>query len=252
MTDRTEHDTYSVTAEFYDLMATPYWAQVDPLLPGLLADVDTIAGPIVDIGAGTGLSTLAIAEALPDVEVVAVEPSTAMRAVLMSRLAARKDLRERITVLPGGILDTDLPFRCSAVVALGVLGHFDSAARAEVWQVISSVLVPGGTAVVEVQQPGQVIDVPERSYTRARAGTLRYEGLSRAIPIDAESLTWQMTYRVYHGTELLQEYRTAHRVWPVDAEQVVREAAAAGLNSASGEVGPGLLRFTAGGARNVY
>ncbi|NKY33160.1 class I SAM-dependent methyltransferase [Nocardia speluncae] len=243
MPEHTNADTYSVTAEFYDLMATPYWAQVDPLLPDLLAEVDTLAGPVVDIGAGTGLSTMAVADALPDAEIIAVEPSGAMRAVLMSRLAARKDLRERITVLPSGFLDAGLAGPCAAVVALGVLGHFDGLARARVWTAIADLLAPGALAVVEVQQPGQVVEVSERCYTRARAGALRYEGWSRALPVDDESLIWRMTYRAYRDTELLREHRTEHQVWPVPADRVVAEAAAAGLTARSAEVGPGLLCF---------
>ncbi|WP_406278184.1 class I SAM-dependent methyltransferase [Nocardia sp. NBC_00881] len=238
-------DTYTAdAAEFYDLMATPYIAQVEPVLATLLADVDTIAGPVIDIGAGTGLSTVAIADALPDAEIVAVEPSPAMRAVLMSRLAARRDLRERITVVPHGFLDTNLPERCAAVAALGVIGHFDAPARRKVWATIANALAPGATAVIEVQRPGRVAAVSERRYTRARAGALRYEGWSRAQPVDAESLVWRMTYRTYDGDRLLQETVAAHRVWPAASERLTREAEAAGLLPASADADTGLLRFT--------
>ncbi|QIS13619.1 class I SAM-dependent methyltransferase [Nocardia arthritidis] len=237
-------DAYAAAAEFYDLMATPYVAQVEPVLATLLSEVDTVAGPVVDIGAGTGLSTTMIADALPDAEVVAVEPAPAMRAVLLSRLAARKDLRERITVLPMGFLDTELPRRCAAVIALGVIGHFDPAARPRVWSTIAAALAPGGDAVVEIQRPGAVLAVPERRYTRARAGALHYEGWSRADPVDAESLVWRMTYRTYHEDRLLQEAVTEHRVWPANAERLAAEAESVGLRAVSADADTGLLRFT--------
>ncbi len=54
-------------------------------------------GPIVDIGAGTGLGTLLVADTVPGGEVIAVEPSPILRAVLLSRLAADDGLRQRVT-----------------------------------------------------------------------------------------------------------------------------------------------------------
>lgn len=237
-------DDYAAAAEFYDLMATPYVAGVEPVLTQLLAGVDTIAGPVVDIGAGTGLSTVLVADALPDAQIVAVEPAAAMRAVLLSRLAARRDLRARITVLPSGFLDTSLPDRCAAVVALGVIGHFDAAGRARVWAAIAQALAPGADAVIEVQRPGRVEVSPERRYTTARAGDLRYEGWSRADPVDAESLIWRMTYRTYHGDRLVQEVTTRHRVWPADPDRLTAEARAVGLRPVEAHTATGLLRFT--------
>ncbi|MGO4617863.1 trans-aconitate 2-methyltransferase [Nocardia sp. 2YAB30] len=237
-------DDYAAAAEFYDLMATPYVATVEPVLAKLLAEVDTIAGLVADIGAGTGLSTMLVADALPDARIVAVEPAAAMRAVLLSRLAARKDLRERITVLPHGFLDIRLPTGCAAVVALGVIGHFDPATRPRVWKAIADALAPGADAVVEVQRPGRVEPSAQRRYTTARAGDLRYEGWSRADPVDAESLVWQMTYRAYNGDRLVQEVRTEHHVWPTDADRLAAEARTAGLRLVDADHTTGLLRFT--------
>lgn len=237
-------DDYARAAEFYDLMATPYVASVEQTLTTLLAEVDTVAGPVLDIGAGTGLSTMLVADTLPDARIVAVEPAPAMRAVLLSRLAARKDLRERITVLPTGFLDTELPGHCAAVVALGVIGHFDAATRPRVWHAIATALAPHGEAIVEIQRPGRVEVSPERRYTQARAGLLRYEGWSRAEPVDRESLIWHMTYRTYRDDHLLQEVTARHRVWPADAEQLAREARTAELTLASADPATGLLRFT--------
>ncbi|MFG1798312.1 class I SAM-dependent methyltransferase [Nocardia sp. NPDC049149] len=237
-------DNYAAAAEFYDLMAIPYMASVEPALTKLLTGVDTVAGPVVDIGAGTGLSTMLIADALPDARIIAVEPAPAMRAVLLSRLAARKDLRERITVLPHGFLETGLPHMCAAVVALGVIGHFDTATRPWVWSTIAEALVPGADAIVEIQRPGRVEISPERRYTSAQAGELRYEGWSRADPMDADSLRWRMTYRTYRGDRLVREVVTDHHVWPADIDRLTTEARAAGLHRADSDPATGLVRFT--------
>ncbi|MHA6628751.1 class I SAM-dependent methyltransferase [Pseudonocardia sichuanensis] len=253
------YERYVVTAEFYDLMAAPYWAQVGPLLPGLLGGVDTLAGPVVDVGAGTGLSTVAVAEALPEAEVIAVEPAPAMRSVLMSRLAARKDLRDRVTVEPADVFGAALPRPCAGVVALGVLGHFDGPGRARLWRLFADLLAPGAPIVVEVQQPRRVEPVPARCYTRARVGRRTYEGWSEAIPVDAERLRWRMTYRNHPadvradaGDGPLVEHVTEHVVWPIGPDEAAREATAAGLVPGRGAPGAGLLVFAApgsGGAR---
>jgi predicted O-methyltransferase YrrM len=44
----------------------------------------------VDIGAGGGLGTLVIAKALPRAEIIAVEPSPGLRAVLLSGRSDRQ------------------------------------------------------------------------------------------------------------------------------------------------------------------
>ena len=56
MDQSTAADLYGLaTAEFYDLVAAGMWDEFGPLLGELLADVDPTAGPVVDIGVGTGV-----------------------------------------------------------------------------------------------------------------------------------------------------------------------------------------------------
>lgn len=73
------NDEYAVTAEFYELTAAGHWEALRPALATALKSAVVEAGPVLDLGAGTGLSTVAIA----------VEPSAAMRAALGVRLGAR-------------------------------------------------------------------------------------------------------------------------------------------------------------------
>jgi hypothetical protein len=51
-----------------------------------------------------------------------VEPSAAMRAVLLSRVADSEDLRRRVTVLAEDLQTARLPDRFSAVIAMNVIG----------------------------------------------------------------------------------------------------------------------------------
>ncbi len=79
--DRTDRGTasYDATAEFFDVMARPHWDTKRAALVSVLESA-TITEPVVDGGAGTVLSTSVIWAAVPRVEVLAVEPSAAMRA----------------------------------------------------------------------------------------------------------------------------------------------------------------------------
>ena len=80
-----------------------------PALPHLLSGVEPAAGPILDLGAGTGAGTVHLHAAFPDASIVAVEPSKAMRTALNVRLANNAGLRQAVTVMPCTFEDADLP-----------------------------------------------------------------------------------------------------------------------------------------------
>lgn len=113
------HDDDAVAAEYYDLRAADYWREVGPALTAALAGVDVSAGPVLDLGAGTGLGRLVVADALRGARVVAVEPSRAMRAGLTARLMTRPDLHERVTMLPVDLARTPWPERLCAATRGG-------------------------------------------------------------------------------------------------------------------------------------
>jgi hypothetical protein len=175
-------DPYAITAEFYDVLAVPRWATWAPALAHALAGADPSAGPLLDLGAGTGLSTVALADAVPDATILAVEPSPALRAVLLSRVAARPDLQRRITVLPTDLLGAELPARLGGAVAISMLGHLDPGSRASLWLQLAERLAPGAPAVIELQPPARPEAVPDTCYGRNRVGLLDYEGWGRAEP----------------------------------------------------------------------
>lgn len=76
-------DQYQLASEHFDLLIVDTWCALRPTL----ANVDPAAGPILDIGASTGIGTRTIAELVPAADIVAVEPSPSLRAGLFSRLA---------------------------------------------------------------------------------------------------------------------------------------------------------------------
>lgn len=175
-------DPYATIAEYYDLMAVERWRQLGPAVLAALDGVAPTAGPLLDLGAGTGLVTAAIADAVPGAVIVAVEPSPAMRAVLLSRLVAREDLRRRVTVLPVAFAAAELPPRLCGAVALGMLGHLDPADRAARWRTLAARLAPGAPAIVEIQPPAQPEPVPMARFTHIAVGDHDYEGWAQAEP----------------------------------------------------------------------
>jgi SAM-dependent methyltransferase len=222
-------DPYALTAEFYDLVSEPLWDDLAAVLAKALGGSDPSAGPVVDLGAGTGLSTVALADAVPGAEVVALEPSPSMRAVLMSRLRARRDLRERVSVVPSSFSSGELPARLGGMVAMFMIGHLDAEERAALWRLLAERLASGAPAVVGLVPPEQPAVVAETSYHRTTQGVFEYEGSMAGQPSGAHAMDWTMTYRVRRDGELVDERVNRFRYWTVGSEDVAKEAAAAGL-----------------------
>ncbi|MFE1485043.1 Gfo/Idh/MocA family oxidoreductase [Streptomyces fimicarius] len=221
--------SYSPSAEFFDLVAAEHTATASaPAIAALLADADLSAGPVVDIGAGTGLVTEAVARARPDAEIVACEPSVGMRAVLTSRVFSDEDLRNRVTVTADAAPDLDLPDRISVVLLCGVLGHLDADGRATLWRRLSERLVPGGLVVVELMQFEEPLTLPETRLATATAGHHRYEWSFGGAPDTTEDGVMRLhsTWRVYRGGDprAEREVHDSYRWEPFGLKDVVAES----------------------------
>lgn len=220
---------YEQVAEYYDLMAVERWQQLGPALLAAFDGVDPTAGPLLDLGAGTGLMTVALADALPGATIVAVEPSRAMRTALIARLVTRGDLPGRITVVPAPFSEAALPPRLCGAVALGMLGHLTHAERRDLWCLLAGRLAPGAPAAIEIQPPARPVAVPQARFTRVRVGEHDYEGWARAEPAGPDRLRWTMTYRTLRGEHLIDERVAGSEFLTLDAEEMAAEARAAGL-----------------------
>jgi SAM-dependent methyltransferase len=220
----TTSDPYGAAAEFYDLLAAPAWARLGPLLRRALHGVDPAHGPLLDVGAGTGLATEAAAEAVPGVRILAVEPSAGMRIALSTRLACRPALAARVTVTAGTLHGVPLPRRLCAAVVLGVVGHLEPAERASLWRLLSERLAPGAPAVVDVlDRTAPPTRAPLRLATR-RVGDLDYESWSEGADDG-----WTLTYRVRDGETVVREHAVPLPWSGIAIATVAEEAAAAGL-----------------------
>jgi len=205
-------DPYAAaTAEFYDLLATGHWDTFGDQLANLLAEVDPTTGPLVDVGAGTGVGLSHLRNAVPTAEIYAIEPSKAMRVALHARLTVDPTLRAATTVDPRPFASAELPVRASGLVASAVLGHLTDAERDRLWRYVADRLDPGAPAVVEVLPPFRPLVVPSVRYRALQVGRFTYEGWQSGRPADDRHMAWTMTYRVLDDGALVAEHEVVSR-----------------------------------------
>lgn len=229
-------DDYAQSAEFIDPLISPFWDSFGPALTRAITNPTPAAGPVIDVGAGSGRGTLLAGKALPEAEIFAVEPSPGLRSVLLALVNERETLRDRVTVVPDGLLQaTTLPDRWSLVMAMNVIGHFTGPERREIWRLLAERLAPGGRAVVNLPPPAEPIEVPETLAATAEIGRRRYEGWARAEPTGNETLTWHMTYRIFQDGEPTDELVVTYPWHLVDESDMRDELTEAGLRTSVAE-----------------
>jgi SAM-dependent methyltransferase len=197
-------DYYSPAAEFFDLVGHRHMVTSTPVLRSALTGLDTGHGPVVDIGAGTGLVTTAIAQILPAARIHAAEPSPNMRAALTSRVFSDPDLRERVTVLPEPAQEVPLPDSISAAVVFGVAGHIPRAERVELWRRLADRLPPGGIVLVELMGVDTPRTIPYVRMCREPLGEQVYEWWISGEPVGPGTMRWRTQWRVLRAGELVR------------------------------------------------
>ncbi|SFP04523.1 hypothetical protein SAMN05421810_101793 [Amycolatopsis arida] len=174
-------DEYLHSAEFLDPGIAPHWAGFGPVLADARTGLNPAGGVVVDLGAGSGLGTLVIADAVLGGEIVAVEPASGPRSVLLARVNTEARPREAVTVVPEPFPAARLPERIGAVVVMNVLGHVTPADRRGLWWLLAERLGEGGRAVLNLLPPAEPVAVPDRVMSSVRIGRRRYEGAGRAV-----------------------------------------------------------------------
>jgi phospholipid N-methyltransferase len=216
--------SYRASAEFYELVARRQTPSSGPALRAALAPVDSAAGPVLEIGAGTGSITRVIADALPDAEIVATEPSDPMRAILTSRVSADADLRRRVTVTPHlaqGLPDCG-PF-CAAVL-FGVVGHLPPPERRLLWAQLRDRMPAGAPIVVELMGVARPRPIPPVRLLRERIGLQTYEWWSTARPSGRDIMRFDTTWKVLRDGELLREVAESYDWYTLSVADLAAES----------------------------
>jgi SAM-dependent methyltransferase len=221
-------DHYERSAEFVDVMLAPQWTALGTALAEALR---AAPGPVADIGAGGGHGTRVIARAVLEADIFAVEPSPGLRALLMARVHENPELRDRVTVLPSGLLQATLPPHLGAVVAMNVIGHFSPTDRHTIWTLLGERLLRDGRAVLNLQPSAELVAVPQPLFSELRIGRRRYEGWGRAEPAGPDQITRHMTYRTFQDGEPAEEAEVSYDWWVTTEDQLIVELAEHGLHA---------------------
>ncbi|MGL5837564.1 MAG: class I SAM-dependent methyltransferase [Sphingorhabdus sp.] len=227
---------YSRIAQYYDAVMARAHAHVESQIEAALKGFDASAGPILDIGAGTGMTVAVIARAVPSAEIIAIEPDPAMRAALMTRIWSDPDLRRRVTMFPMALRDAPLPEAISAAVLSASLVHLSPDERRQMWKMLAQRLAPGGIIIVEVQLP-EPVELPASEVACEQVGRIEYRCSASAVPIGSDRLIWTLNYRATLADEVISEDQVTMQCWSVSPSELITEVATYGLTaSGSGDL----------------
>ncbi|WP_210750091.1 class I SAM-dependent methyltransferase [Nocardia gamkensis] len=177
-----------------------------------LRGAEPIIDPVLDIGAGSGLSTVTIADTVSGIDIHAVEPSAGMRAALVSRLLAHPGAAQRVTVHADRVENVPLPDRIGAAVLMGVIGYLDYEARQTFWAQLRPRLTSTAPVVVEYMALTTPMPVPRMTIAQQRIGTRDAEVRISGEPESSDCQHWTMRYVVREGDRVIRDF-TAEHVW---------------------------------------
>lgn len=222
-------DPYGRVAGLYDLL---HIGPGSPELVRFFADRVPRGGRALEIGPGTGRMTLAVAEHVD--RLYCLERSAAMRAVLYTKLAARPELRERVTVLDAAGPDVvfDRPFDCVYLAA--VLEHVPHDARRAFFAGLAAHLAPDGVLLSDMVHDEPVPDQPEREVRDARQGDCRYTLSSAASPLGPGLALVRHVYRTWYRGEVVATDTVERRHFLHRPDDVLADLAAVGLTGVDG------------------
>lgn len=239
----TTHDLgdYDALGEFHDLFMTEAWSRLGPVVGRAVAALGPTA-TVVDLGAGSGLGTLAVARSC-EARIWALEPSTVMRSILLHRVADDADLTGRVSVLAGGVPDDLglLPDRVDAALMTHVAGHLEPAALDACLQWLGAALEPDGTALVSCQE---VSDDQRAEHAEVREER-RVGDLTFRVHHLPDPGGYRSRYQVLHDERLLRSVEIAGSWRPIGVDELSRAAARHGLTCTRGAASLAALRRVA-------
>ncbi|TXK35628.1 trans-aconitate 2-methyltransferase [Nonomuraea sp. C10] len=230
-----------VSLPFYDLFhENEHGVEIRRKLPSLLSGVRR---SILEIGAGTGLITTSLADSTP-AEIFALEPSAGMRGMLLSRLNARPELLERVTVLSCDALSLNLDEPVEAMVMIRVMYALEPDYRRRLWPVLAAHLEPGGLLIFTWRDGGPPAPSPLRELESRQVGRHTYTVLSEIIESSGEGCKARYLYRVTEGDKVLSEEEIVGNAYRPGREVIQEELVTAGF--AQADAPEGLLAWRLG------
>jgi SAM-dependent methyltransferase len=197
-------------------------------LPPLLAGVRR---SILEIGAGTGLITVSLADWTP-AEIFALEPSAGMRGVLLSRLSSRRDLLKRVTVLPCDALSVELDEPVEAMVMINVMYALEPDYRQRLWPVLAARLEPAGLLVFTWRDGGPPRPRSLQELDSRQVGRHTYTVLSEILESDEETCRARYVYRVTKNDKVVSEEEITGQAFRPARGVIQRELVSAGFTQA--------------------
>jgi SAM-dependent methyltransferase len=223
-----------ISPPFYDLFHEDgHVPKIRKNLPPLLSGVQR---SILEIGAGTGLITTSLADWTP-AEIFALEPSAEMRGILLSRLGARPELLDRVTVLPCDALSVRLDEPVQAVVMINVMYALEPDYRKQLWPALAASLEADGLLVFTWRDGALPAPRPLQELVSRKVGRHTYSAWSEILDSGEEVMHARYLHRITEGDKLISEEEIVGYGYKPTWNSLLRELEAAGFTRAEGAEG---------------
>jgi SAM-dependent methyltransferase len=145
---------YELIARLYDSIHSDYSEDIR----FLIAQEDSIQGPILELGCGTGRMLMHLAEA--GYRVIGIDSSPAMLAEARIKVAnSAESIQERISLLQGDITSFKLKERFGLIICShNTLYHLKRGERISCFRLIHQHLSDGGIFFIDIDNPVEVAD----------------------------------------------------------------------------------------------
>lgn len=158
--------------------------------------------PLLEVGPGRGITTVAWAKAMPEAHIIAVEPDAAFRRQLANRISAA-GVGNQIEVLPVGIEDAVLPPQLGGVGMFGVLYWLSRQSRSELWPQLARHLPSGRMTVTETGNGPAVANKSLGMVKEVEHHGQRFERWVEGIATAADTGILRNVVNVFDGDELM-------------------------------------------------
>ncbi|MEO6062227.1 MAG: class I SAM-dependent methyltransferase [Thermoflexales bacterium] len=221
---------YDKTAPFYDLF--------DADDPGALWHREFVLAraegidAVMDVGAGTGRTAMALAER--GLRVWAVEPSRGMRGVMLARLGDDTSLDERLTIVPADAQTCELGRTFSLIVFSHALYLLDGPTeRVAALANLARHLAPGGRLIADFALEEGRAERARALTAERRIGEAVYRRFSESLRTGDRLWAVSWAFEVEIGGHVVERAGETYRVSTGTLAECRAELSAAGLRPVS-------------------